>query len=49
MTLVKKKTSFKDINPTFIQASMKRSTKQRPSTSISTITISDEEAVYIGN
>lgn len=49
MTLVKKTKSFKDIHPTFIQTSMKQSTKQRPSTAVSRIAISDEEAVHIGN
>lgn len=48
MTLVKKK-SFKDIHPTFIQTSVKQSTKQRPNTAVSKIAISDEEAVDIGN
>lgn len=46
MTLVKKTKSFKDIHPTFIQTSMKQSTKQRPSTAVSRIAISDEE-LYI--
>ena len=49
MTLVKKK----HLSGIYIQLSsrlsMKRSIKQRPSTSVSPITISDEEAVYFGN